>query len=159
MKTNLIIFIIAIVIVIGLIAYQITKDNTKENVTQEPETPKLLAGTISPYYEFHPALYSKALAENKIILLYFFADWCPICKKEQTDSTLPTFNELQNSNILGFRIHYNDGKATAEEQELAKQYGITYQHTKVILKDGKQVLKDLNSWNKNKYLEELSKYG
>ncbi len=117
-----------------------------------------LAGSTTPYYEFHPTLYSKALAEKKIILLYFYADWCPICKKEQTDATLPAFNELQKSNVVGFRVHYNDGKAAAEEIELAKKYGITYQHTKIILKDGKQVSKDLNSWNKEKYLAEFSQY-
>ncbi len=187
MKTGLIIAIILIVIAIGgIFFYQSASKITsqeKEAVTdksgevmekegevmdkpesaQSPQTQatipaNLLAGTTSPYYEFNPTAYSKALAENKVILIYFYADWCPICKREQADATLPAFNELQKSNVVGFRVHYNDGKATAEERDLAKQYGITYQHTKIILKDGKQVSKDLNSWNKEKYLAEFSQY-
>ena len=91
-------------------------------------------------------------------MLYFFADWCPICKAEQKDSTLPAFNELEKDNIIGFRIHYNDGLTNERDEELAKKFGITYQHTKVILKDGKQILKDLSGWTKDKYISELSKY-
>ncbi len=172
MKTGFIIAIVIIILLAGGIAlYQTTMKSDTDNKNemmdkpasaQSPQTQtvpaNLLAGTTTPYYEFNPTAYTKALAENKVILLYFYADWCPICKKEQTDATLPAFNELQKSNVAGFRVHYNDGKATAEERDLAKQYGITYQHTKVILKDGKQVSKDLNSWNKEKYLAEFSQY-
>jgi len=172
MKTGFIIAIVIIILLAGGIAlYQTTMKSDTDNKNemmdkpasaQSPQTQtvpaNLLAGTTTPYYEFNPTAYTKALAENKVILLYFYADWCPICKKEQTDATLPAFNELQKSNVVGFRVHYNDGKATAEERDLAKQYGITYQHTKVILKDGKQVSKDLNSWNKEKYLAEFSQY-
>lgn len=157
MKIGLIIVIVVVVLVIGLLIYQSTR-NSQESVTQNIEGPKLLAGTTSPYYEFNKELYDKALSENKVIMLYFFADWCPICAREQSKSTLPAFNELQNSNIIGFRVHYNDGKVSPDEEALAKQFGITYQHTKIILKDSKQVLKDLNSWDKAKYLEELNKY-
>lgn len=186
MKTGLIIGIIIIAVaLVGIIFYQISikesdsmdkeamMDKSEEamerkeldeeadlqptpTATQTAIQANLLAGTTSPYYEFNPTAYSKALAENKVILLYFFADWCPICKREQADATLPAFNELQNSNLVGFRIHYNDNKVSAEERDLAKQYGITYQHTKIILKDGQQVLKDLSSWNKEKYLAELN---
>ncbi len=145
------------------------KEEMMEKETGEESTPSptasqttipanLLAGTTSPYYEFNPTTYSKALAENKVILLYFFADWCPICKREQADATLPAFNELQRPNLVGFRIHYNDGKATAEERDLAKQFGITYQHTKIILQNKQQVKKDLSSWNKEQYLAELNKF-
>lgn len=161
MNTKLIIAVVIIIFAIGGIFFwtnqqrefqEQQREERQEN--QELTEPQKLAGTVSPYYEFTQIAYEQALSENKIILLYFYADWCPICAREQQDDTLPAFNELQNENLIGFRVHYNDNKVTSSEEALAKQFGITYQHTKVILKNGQQILKDLNSWNKAKYLED-----
>ena len=116
---------------------------------------KVLAGTASKYLEFSKVDYENALSENKKILLYFYASWCPICKKEQPE-TFAAFDELNDSNIVGFRVSYNDNE-DADEKALAKQFGIAYQHTKVILKDGKQAAKFPDSWNRQRYLDEFAK--
>lgn len=157
MKTGAIVLIIVIIIIVivGIVILQ-NRSSSEESANQEISESKLLAGSISPYYEFNKELYDKAFAENKVIVLYFYADWCPICAKEQRDATLPAFNEIEKDNLIGFRVHYNDGKVTEFEEALAKQFGITYQHTKIIIKDNQQVLKDLNSWDKYKYIAELS---
>lgn len=117
---------------------------------------KILAGTASKYLEFSKVDYDKALSENKKILLYFYANWCPICKKEQAE-TFAAFNELNDQNLVGFRVNYKDGDDDADEKALAQQFGVAYQHTKVILKDGKQISKFPDSWNKQRYLDELAK--
>ncbi len=118
---------------------------------------KLLAGTENtPYLEFSKEDYEKALEENKKILLYFYANWCPICRVEQ-QSTFAAFNELQDSNLIGFRVNYRDSNTDEDEEALAKEFGISYQHTKIILKNGERVLKAPDSWNKERYLEELKK--
>ncbi len=117
---------------------------------------KVLAGTKSKYIEFNKADYDKALSENKKILLYFYASWCPICKKEQPE-TLAAFNELNDPDLIGFRVNYKDGDDDADEKALAQKFGVAYQHTKVILKEGKQVAKYPDSWIKQRYLDELSK--
>jgi len=118
---------------------------------------KVLAGTKSTkYLEFNKEDYDKALKEKKKILLYFYANWCPICKREQPE-TFAAFNELSDSDLIGFRVNYRDSDTDADEEVLAKEFGVSYQHTKVILKNGERVLKAQDSWGKQRYLEELAK--
>lgn len=119
-------------------------------------TGKVLAGTTTKYLDFNKADYDKALKERKKILLYFYANWCPICKKEQVD-TFAAFNEIKDPDLIGFRVNYRDGDDDESEKALAKEFGVGYQHTKVILKGGERILKAPDSWDKQRYLEELGK--
>ena len=129
----------------------------KEAMTEGSYTAKVLAGTeTTKYLEFNKADYEKALKEKKKILLYFYANWCPICKKEQLD-TFAAFNEVSDPDLVGFRVNFRDSDTDADETNLAKDFGVSYQHTKVILKDGQRVLKAPDSWDKQRYLDEISK--
>lgn len=118
---------------------------------------KILAGTeATKYLDFNKADYDKALKEKKKILLYFYASWCPICKKEQVD-TFAAFNEINDPDLIGFRLNYRDGDDDSDEKALAQEFGVGYQHTKVILKDGQRAGKWPDSWDKQRYLDELAK--
>ncbi len=130
----------------------------KEEAMMEksPYTGKILAGAATKYIDFNKADYDKALKENKNVILNFYANWCPICKAEQPEA-FAAFNELNDANLVGFRVNYKDSDTDADEQALAKEFQVPYQHTKVIIKNGKQVLKAPDSWNKQRYLDELAK--
>ena len=127
-----------------------------DQVTESNNEAKLLAGSQSGYYTFTQEAYEQALKDNKVILLYFYANWCPICKLEEPKAR-QAFNELNDPNIVGFRVNYKDSDTDKDEEILAKEFQIPYQHTKVIIKDGKQVLKAPDSWGNDRYIQELTK--
>jgi len=116
-----------------------------------------LAGTTSPYYRFDKAHFENSMQQSKIIFLDFHADWCPICQSEKP-GILAAFNELNNENVVGYQVHYNDKYTTEDDKEMAKKYGITYQHTKIIIgKDGKVALRSLEVFSKEKVINEIEK--
>lgn len=117
----------------------------------------VIAGTKTPYISFTKKDYDKAIIDGKIIFLDFYANWCPICRAEAPEIEAG-FNSLDNENIIGFRVNFKDSETDEDESKLAKEFEIPYQHTKVILRNGKVLLKDGDSWDRNKLIEELSKF-
>lgn len=115
-----------------------------------------LAGTASPLLDFTKADYDKALARGMSVALYFYADWCPICKAE-FPVMQEAFDALDSDGVVGFRVNYKDDFTDADEVALAREFGIAYQHTKVLLKGGEQVLKSPESWDRARYDAELAK--
>lgn len=118
-------------------------------------TGELLAGSITPYLVFNKADYDKAKSEGKIIFLNFYANWCPICRAEEPD-VRAAFDSLQNPNVVGFQVNFKDDQTDADEKNLAQEFTVPYQHTKVILRDGKEVLKETAQWNKEQFIEAIT---
>ena len=118
---------------------------------------KLLAGTTSEYYRFDKTHYEKSIAEGKVIFLDFHANWCPICAREKP-KILAAFNELNNPDVVGYQVHFNDRETTADDIEMAKKYGIVSQYTKVIVdKNGEVALRTLEILNKDRIINEIGK--
>lgn len=89
--------------------------------------------------------YSKSAldsASNNRRVLFFYASWCPTCKP--ADASFSQNTSMIPSDVTLIRVNYNDPETDQEEKDLAKKYGITYQHTFVqIDNSGKEVTK----WN------------
>ena len=115
---------------------------------------EVLAGGSSPLIDFNEKDYQKAKDSGKTIFLYFYAKWCPTCKAEIRDSLIPAFNEYGGSDFVGFRVNYNDRDTDDIEKDLAEEFGILYQHTKVIISGG-DVRVFPNVWTKSQYTEEF----
>jgi thioredoxin 1 len=126
-------------------------------VDESPFAGQVLAGNTTLLIDYNKADYEKALKEKKLVVLYFYADWCPVCKDEVKNGLYPAFNKLDNKNVVGFRVNYNDKFTDNNEKDLAKEFGVAYQHTKVFLNNGERVLKSPESWSQNRYLEEINK--
>jgi thioredoxin 1 len=141
-------------------ADRMTDDSTSPSDAMMAELLSLsgtvLAGSASPVIDFNQADFEKAKASDKLIVLYFYADWCPICKQEVNGAFYPAFESLNDPNVVAFRVNYKDSFTDDDESALAREHGIAYQHTKVFLKNGERILKSPESWNQNRYLSEIA---
>jgi len=116
---------------------------------------QVLAGNSSPLLDFNQADYEKTLSSNKLIVLYFYANWCPICR-EEVPKLYAAFNELTSDRVIGFRVNYNDSDTDSDEKNLAREFGIAYQHSKVFLRNSQRILKSPESWDKDRYTREIN---
>lgn len=101
---------------------------------------------VGNYYEYSKADYEAAKAAQRPIFLFFYANWCPTCAKQE-----PVVRELMSDiadeskldDLVAFRVNFNDNATDKDEEALAKELGVTYQHTMFVFdEDGKQ----LNKW-------------
>jgi thiol-disulfide isomerase/thioredoxin len=123
----------------------------EEMAAMEKEHEATMSGA---YQDWDKAKFDKAVSEGKIVLLDFAANWCPACQAEHPQ-LIAGFESLNDPLFVGFRIHYKDDQTTSEHAALAQQYQIPYQHTKVVIKDGKVVLKSPEAWTAERLVSEL----
>lgn len=96
--------------------------------------------SASRYAEYSKAVLDQTAGHRRI--LYFYATWCPSCKIANADFKANPSRIPEDVTVI--RVNYNDPDTDQEEKDLAKKYGITYQHTFVQIDgQGKQVTK----WN------------
>lgn len=118
-------------------------------------TGAVLAGSTAPLLDFTQADFDAAMASDKLIVLYFYANWCPICR-EEFPKMQAAFNKLTSDEVVGFRVNFNDSDTDPDEKALAREHGIAYQHTKVFIKNKQQVLKSPESWEQSRYHTEIT---
>lgn len=161
-KNILIGSIVVIIVIVGIVFVASQNPNPSTQTVSSEEgkiierySGKVLAGSTSPYIVFNKTDYEKALTDNKIVFLDFFANWCPICRDE-APNLKEGFDALQTDKVVGFRVNYNDTETDEDEKKLAQEFGITYQHTKVILKNGKEVLRTLEEWDRQEFAKQIN---
>jgi thioredoxin 1 len=90
-----------------------------ENRTEEKTTEK------SIYTPFSPEVLENSRTRRRV--LFFYANWCPTCKPAD-ESFAENVSQIP-SDMTVIRVNYNDTETDQAEKELAKKYGVTYQHT------------------------------
>jgi len=119
-------------------------------------TGTVLAVTASPLLDYNKADYDRAVASDKLVVLYFYANWCPICRAE-FPKMQSAFNKLTTDDVVAFRVNYNDNETDDNERELAREHGVAYQHTKVFVRNGQRIGKWPDSWEEARYLSEIER--
>ncbi len=104
----------------------------------------------SRYVVYSKDAYNQSVEQKRV--LYFYANWCPTCKVANAEFTQKP-DEIPEDIII-LRINYNDSDTNDEGKELAKKYGVTYQHTFVqVNKEGEQI----TTWNGGGLMELVSR--
>jgi thioredoxin 1 len=81
------------------------------------------------YVPFSTTALVDAAATKRV--LFFYANWCPTCKP--IDAELSKQSAEIPDGMTVIRVNYNDADTDQTEKDLAKKYGVTYQHTFVQL--------------------------
>jgi thiol-disulfide isomerase/thioredoxin len=116
---------------------------------------EVLAGDDAKLLDFNKDDYNTAIDLEQLIVLYFYANWCPSCRTE-FPKMQAAFDQIDASNIVGFRVNFNDNQTDGFEEALAREFGVGYQHTKVFLRNGERILKSPEQWTTSRYLEEIN---
>ena len=122
----------------------------EKKAMEKKDDDKMMADkSASRYVEYSKAALDQATNNRRV--LYFYANWCPICKPADADfkansSKIPT-------DVTVIRVNYNDSDTDQEEKDLAKKYAIIYQHTFVQI-DGQG--KEVTKWNGGQTAELLA---
>ena len=135
------------------------EDSAMEQATNLSFAGERLAGSEEiPLLEFNEADYKAALESDKLIALFFYASWCPSCRLEFPKME-KAFDGFTNENVVGFRVNYKDGSTSDFEEELAKEFGVGYQHTKVFIKNGERILKSSpQGWSTDEYISNINEH-
>ena len=106
------------------------------------------AENTGQYEDYTKSAFDQATGKRRV--LFFYANWCPICRP--ADSDIRANVAKLPADVVVFRVNYNDTDTDSDEKALAKEYGVTYQHTFVqIDSDGNVVTK----WNGGKILSSI----
>lgn len=116
---------------------------------------KVLAGSTSPYIAFNQKDFDSAKEQGKTIFLNFYANWSPINQGEEP-YIRSGFDVLTAKNIVGFRVNYSDNDTDQDEKKLARDFNVNYEHTKIILKNDKELLRSEEVWDKSRFLKEVN---
>ena len=92
--------------------------------------------------------FDQAIAENSLVLVDFWADWCGPCLKLS-----PILDEVSSeTGLLIAKLHVDENPGKTQE------YGVSTIPTMVLFKDGNPVKRIAGAIPKHKLLKELSEW-
>jgi thioredoxin 1 len=114
-----------------------------------------VAAYLSPvqaagFAEYSDEVFASAQADNKPVLLDFYASWCSTCKKQQ-----PVLKGLSQedalSGIVILTVDYDNS------DELKKRFNVSSQSTLIMFKGEKEVGREIGVTDKDKIRDLIKK--
>lgn len=145
--------VMLLIVLVGVGIYFFSNQSSSKDYqtpqSQFVEQKKEFSIRDSRYLHYDQSVLTETSGKKRV--LFFFANWCPTCIPADADFT-KNVSKIPEDVVL-IRVNYNDTETDQEEKDLAKKYGVTYQHTFVqIDADGREVTK----WNGGQIEELLS---
>jgi hypothetical protein len=106
-----------------------------------------------PVQRFDRDIYNEELASEKVVMLYFDADRCSQCR-EEFGVMERVFEGMPAEFVAGFRVRMGTGASSAEEA-IAREHDVETANTKLLLRGGQSVVKTSESWDMQRYIEEI----
>jgi len=113
-------------------------EKTSEQMTEDGDS--IMMKEDSRYVEYSNGVLEESKDKRRV--LYFYANWCPICRPADAD-----FKANMNSipeDVVVIRVNYNDTDTDSEEEALADKYEVPYQHTFVQIDENGQ---EITRWS------------
>jgi len=131
-----------LIIIIFTISSPIFSGGQKESII-EPENSMMMMvqdkqsqdKTSEPFIDYQNFEQAKMIAREAQTVLFFYASWCPTCRKAR-EEFINRQNEFKNINLI--LVDYDNST------NLQKKYGVTYQHTFVQINENGDALA---KWN------------
>lgn len=103
---------------------------TDDNVSDQNNDNNTVENTGTIRYS--EEVFNQKLSEGKIVVLSFYANWCPTCRQNQS------FIEegaqlLDASKYVVLTVHYKDDESKPEDDMIIQRYNIVGQHTFVVV--------------------------
>ena len=145
MNKGIIIAGVLVFVLVGgglFVSNQQSQKTEKAKMVQEKDDTKLMddKNSTSRYVEYSKSAHDQATDKRRV--LYFYATWCPSCKIANEDFIANP--DKIPEDVVVIRTNYNDPDTDQDEKDLAKRYGVTYQHTFVQVDS---TGKELTKWN------------
>ena len=85
------------------------------------------------FQRYTKAVFDQAKSDGKVIYLFFTANWCPTCARQHPVNDAAVANPEMPTNVPFFNISFNDSDTNDEDNQIAREFGIVYQHTQIVL--------------------------
>ena len=139
MKNKILIVIATLFFVVGMIILSIyLNSRNKVEISNEEESGMEIMKVTSANFE------NEVLNSDKTVLIDFYADWCGPCKAY---SPIVESVAAENEDIKVVKVNVDDA------QDLAIQYQVMSIPTVVIIKDGKEINRNVGMVSKSQLLE------
>lgn len=164
--------LILLIVVLGFAAFYVI---TKEQQGQTPHLPTIpltsdgrtlkpmydaewegtiRAGKTSPLLEFRARDFSKALAGERLVVVYYYSPSCSRCMQEIPE-LIAVFNTLESDAVVGFMMNRDDPRQKDEIASIARDHGIGLDNTKAFFRHGGRVFKAIDVWDRERYFREI----